>query len=523
MNTEQEAAAGFSDAGRLRDAWAATAASPAAPETSAPRGTRVDGRKGGGASTAEGPGASVPLGWMLGSAVLILVFAVALVTSMSVRRSERAMADLLAEKGSSLIMAFESALRTGLRGETGVRLQVLLEEMTRSPDIEFVAVTMPDGTIVAHSERTRLGETLRMQGEAVDEDRMTGLAPGDDIRWTTIRMEGRRVFVVYRNFSLGRENWSKDLPSPTIFLGLDVSPFEITRTQNRSYAITLSVVAFLMGLVCLLTVSLAQRARESRRRQFRAEGEVHRLEEEVRRREKLAAIGTLAAGVAHEIRNPLSSIKGFATYFRQRFGEGSEEREAADIMVREVNRLNRVITDLLGLSRPSDVKPRSVCLENIVAHVLRLIRQTAGERHIALSCRTSRSVPNVFVDVERLGQALLNLCLNALDAMPDGGALTIAISRARESVCLLVRDTGSGMTPEIMEHIFDPYFTTKGNGTGLGLPLVHKIITAHGGRISVRSRPAVPATDGNGGAGGETVFRVWLPLAPEEEAGSARR
>ncbi len=523
MNTEQEAAAGFSDAGRLRDAWVATAASPAAPETFAPTRSRVDGRRGIDASNSGRPGAPVPRGWMLGSAVLILVLAVALVTYMSIRRSERAMADLLAEKGSSLIMAFESALRTGLRGETGVRLQVLLEEMTRSPDIEFVAVTMPDGTIVAHSERTRLGETLRMQGEEVDEDRMTGLAPGDDVRWTTIRMEGRRVFVVYRNFLLGRENWSKDLPPPTIFLGLDVSPFEITRRQNRSYAIILSVVAFLMGMVCLLAVSFAERARESRRRQFRAEGEVHRLEEEVRRREKLAAIGTLAAGVAHEIRNPLSSIKGFATYFRQRFGDGSEEREAADIMVREVNRLNRVITDLLGLSRPSDVKPRSVCLENIVAHVLRLIRQSAGERHVGLSCRTSRSVPNVFVDVERLGQALLNLCLNALDAMPDGGTLTIAISRARESVCLLVRDTGSGMTPEIMEHIFDPYFTTKGSGTGLGLPLVHKIITAHGGRISVRSRPAVPAKDGNGSVGGETVFRIWLPLAPEEESGSARR
>ncbi|MBD5539443.1 MAG: two-component system sensor histidine kinase ZraS [Desulfovibrio sp.] len=509
--------------GRLRDAWAATAAS-SAPSVASGRKGGKDGK--GGKGTARlvvggarprTPALSMPLGWVLGSAALILIFAVALVTYLSILRSEEGMADLLAEKGSSLIMAFESSLRTGLRGDSTVRLQVLLEEMARSPDIEFVAVTMPDGTIVAHSERTRLGETLRMQDAEMDEDRMAELDPTDETHWTTVRMEGRRVFVVYRHFLLGRENWPADLPLPTIFLGLDVAPFEITRSQNRSYATALSIVTFLMGLLCLLAVSFAQRATESRRRQYRAEGKVHELEEEVRRREKLAAIGTMAAGVAHEVRNPLSSIKGYATYFRQRFSEGSEEREAASIMVREVNRLNRVITDLLGLSRPSYVKPGSVDLGAIVTHVLRLIRQTAAERHVDIVCRTSRRVPKVYVDMERLGQALLNLCLNALDAMPDGGTLTIAIARAKNSVCLMVRDTGTGMSPDTLDHIFDPYCATKGSGTGLGLPLVHKLVTAHGGRISVSSREAKPGKNGAKGTPGETIFRIWLPLAPEEE------
>ncbi len=534
MNGEQEAAPGTPGEGRLRDAWAATAASPGAPEASAPSVT--SGRKGGkdgkggkgtarlvvGGARPRNPALGMPIGWMLGSAALILIFAVALVTYLSILRSEEGMADLLAEKGSSLIMAFESSLRTGLRGESAVRLQVLLEEMARSPDIEFVAVTMPDGTIVAHSERTRLGETLRMQNADMDEDRMAALDPTDEIHWTMVRMEGRRVFVVYRHFLLGRENWPADLPLPTIFLGLDVAPFEITRSQNRSYATALGVVTFLMGLLCLLDVSFAQRASESRRRQYRAEGKVHELEEEVRRREKLAAIGTMAAGVAHEVRNPLSSIKGYATYFRQRFSEGSEEREAASIMVREVNRLNRVITDLLGLSRPSYVKPGSVDLGAIVTHVLRLIRQTAAERHVEIVCRTSRRVPKVYVDMERLGQALLNLCLNALDAMPDGGTLTIAIARAKNSVCLMVRDTGTGMSPDTLDHIFDTYFTTKGSGTGLGLPLVHKLVTAHGGRITVSSREAKPGKNGAKGKPGETIFRIWLPLAPEEEHVSGR-
>ena len=519
MNKEHEASADFSDSGRIRDAWvaAATALNKSAAEAASSRkGDEKAGRSVPGLATPASAADVMPLGGMLASAVLILILVISFAIYLSIRRSEEAMADLLAEKGASLIMAFEGSLKTGFRGESGTRLQALLEEMARSPDIEFVAVTMPDGTIVAHSERGRLGENLHMQGKSMDASRMAELAPGDEIRWTTVKMEGRRVFVVYRNFLPASDAWPPDMPQPTIFLGLDVFPFEITRTQNRNYATALGIVTIFTALACLLTASFAQRASESRRRQDKAEDKVHELEEEVRRNEKLAAIGTMAAGVAHEIRNPLSSIKGYATYFQQRFSEGSEEREAATIMVREVSRLNRVITDLLGLSRPSDVKPCAVDIAVIVSHVLRLIRQNAEERGIKTAFRSSRQLPKVYVDLERMGQALLNMCLNALDAMPNGGKLTIAAARARKSVCLMVADNGTGMSSETLKLVFDPYFTTKGSGTGLGLPLVHKIVVAHGGRISVSSREATAERNG------ETVFRIWLPLADEGETASAQ-
>lgn len=447
-----------------------------------------------------------PLSLVLGGAAIVLGLTICLLSFFSVERSEAAMSRLLGEKGASLIMAFESLLRSGLRSDVGVRLQVLLEEMAASPDILFAAVTLPDGTIIAHSKRSRLGDILRFDGHNLDEDSMRDLAPDFAVQWGSVHMEGQPIFLVYRYLTAGLRDLPGNLPRPVIFLGLDRSPFEITRSQNRNYMAMLSLAILLAGLLCLVALYFSQRERESRRRRDMAENEVRRLAEEIRHKEKLAAMGTLAAGVAHEIRNPLSSIKGYATYFGQRFPEGSEDRKAAGVMVQEVNRLNRVITDLIGLSRPSDIKPRPVHLEEIAKHVLCLMEQDAGQRGIQLRFRSSRRVPKVMVDSERMRQVLLNLCLNALDSMSDGGTLTLAISRGKTKVCLMVQDTGKGITPENMAHIFDPYYTTKGHGTGLGLAIVYKIVEAHQGRIGVYSRPADPSGHG------KTIFHVWLPM-----------
>lgn len=458
-----------------------------------------------------------PLGLLMGVAALVLALMISLLAYISIERSEASMGRLLAEKGSSFIIAFESILRSGMRSEAGIRLQVLLEEMAASPGIVFVAVTMPDGTIVAHSDRSRLGEILLVEDEEVDEARLQKMNPGILASWGIMSLEGRRVFAVYRQFSPGITDAARGFPTPVIFLGLDISPFAITRSQNRDYVAMLSAVTLLVGLVCLLALYYAERARESRQRQRKAEVEVRRLEGEVRRKEKLAAVGNLAAGVAHEIRNPLSSIKGYATYFGQRFAEGSEDRAAANVMVNEVDRLNRVIMDLIGLSRPSDVSPQAGSILAVVEHVMRLIGQDAEKRGVEVECKVARKVPQTMVDPERMGQALLNLCINSLDAMPDGGRLTLAVTWQKKGICLMVRDTGVGIALRQMPYIFDPYFTTKGQGTGLGLAMVHKIIEAHNGQISVTSRQALP------GVKGETIFRIWLPEASTEPTSFVER
>lgn len=238
--------------------------------------------------------------------------------------------------------------------------------------------------------------------------------------------------------------------------------------------------------------------------------EVRRLQHEVRRREKLAAVGSLAAGVAHEIRNPLSSIKGYATYFGTRFPEGSEDREAAQIMVQEVDRLNRVITDLIGFSRPSDLTRRPTDVKALADHCLRLLGADAAAQGIALSLEAQDDLPPVPLDPDRFSQALLNICLNGMEAMAEGGMLRLRIDRENgDFVRLRVSDTGHGIPAEHLGRIFDPYYTTKSQGTGLGLSIVHKIIESHGGAVSAASREGEP---------GGTTFTILLPvLAPQEE------
>ncbi len=233
--------------------------------------------------------------------------------------------------------------------------------------------------------------------------------------------------------------------------------------------------------------------------------EVRRLEEEVRRREKLAAIGKLAAGAAHEIRNPLSSIKGYAAYFGGKFPEGSEERESAAIMVREADRLNRVISELIEFARAGELRPRRANIGEIAAHSLRLIRPDAAAKGIAVETEGIEDAPDWVLDPDRITQALLNLLLNAVQAMDKGGALRLRAGVSPDGRAFFaVEDQGPGMDPETAARVFDPYFTTKAAGTGLGLTIAHNVAEAHGGEIVVASAP-----------GKGSVFTLRLPRLHE--------
>ena len=234
--------------------------------------------------------------------------------------------------------------------------------------------------------------------------------------------------------------------------------------------------------------------------------ELKQLEKKVQRHERLVALGKMAAGVAHEVRNPLSSIKGFATLLGARFDQGSREQEAAELMVREVERLNRSITELLDYARPTPLKQVPMDLEAVLGNSLRLVAADAESLGVAVRLDCAPELPRVSADPDRLNQVLLNLYLNALQAMEEGGVLTVTAGPGRQDnmVDITVRDSGCGIPEELLERILDPYFTTKSEGTGLGLAMAYKIIDEHGGTIQFTSR-----------VGEGTVVTVSLPVAED--------
>jgi two-component system sensor histidine kinase HydH len=233
-------------------------------------------------------------------------------------------------------------------------------------------------------------------------------------------------------------------------------------------------------------------------------GEIRQLQEEIRRTEKLAALGGLAAGVAHEIRNPLSSIKGLASYFGSKFPKGSEAREAARVMTGEVDRLNRVISELLDFARPSELTRQPTDISVLLSHSLKLIEQDAVAKSITIvqDFRIDSTCQPV-IDADRFSQCLLNLYLNAIQAMPDGGQMQVsAWTMGDDAIHVSISDTGDGIPEDQQHQIFNPYYTTKSKGTGLGLAVVHKIVASHGGSINLQSKP-----------GEGTRFHIVLPLS----------
>jgi two-component system sensor histidine kinase HydH len=226
---------------------------------------------------------------------------------------------------------------------------------------------------------------------------------------------------------------------------------------------------------------------------FRDLSEIQHLKKEIERSARLASIGKLAAGVAHEIRNPLSSIKGFATYFKERYRKVPEDQKTAEIMIQEVERLNRVITQLLEFARPMDIHKRLTSLGVLVEDSLKLIEGDLSRKGLKADVHIASDMPELKIDPDKFKQVLLNLYLNAIDAMEKGSTLTVEARQEEDTrgVQITISDTGKGIEEEDLPHIFDPYFTTKSSGTGLGLAIVHKIIESHGGKIRVNSQTGI--------------------------------
>jgi signal transduction histidine kinase len=238
-----------------------------------------------------------------------------------------------------------------------------------------------------------------------------------------------------------------------------------------------------------------------------------RLEAAKLQAERLAMAGTMAAQVAHEVRNPLGAITlNLDLIYKEieQLGEGAghlpdEGRALVKSMRTEVRRIRRVIDDYLQFARFPKLQPQPVDLNSFLAQKLAFERGECEKARVKLSARFDPEVKTVNADAEQLWQATLNLIRNSLQAMPDGGDLTVGTLRDDGQVLLRVADTGKGMTGEQLKHVFEPFFTTKSEGSGLGLSLVQQIVTEHRGHVECES------TDGHG-----STFTIFLPLLDQQ-------
>ncbi len=236
--------------------------------------------------------------------------------------------------------------------------------------------------------------------------------------------------------------------------------------------------------------------------------EIRSLEQRMRENERLAAIGRMAGGVAHEVRNPLSSIKGLALLLKNKFTPGSKEQDTADLLIQETERMNRTITEMLSFTRPTDLHLGRIDLAALLQRSLQLIKTEAVDNHIETTLEFTGELLPVLGDVDRLQQVMMNVLINAMQAMEQGGRLMVALANKEDgqSVVLRIKDTGAGIPAELLPQIFYPYFTTKQGGTGIGLSISQKIIVDHGGSIEL---------DSEHGTG--TTVTIMLPVYRHEQ------
>ena len=369
--------------------------------------------------------------------------------------------------------------------EIGVQRQI--QELGRESDTEFVAFLDSDLNVVAHTDPARIGQQ--------EKEPLVLKAKGDRQLLSQIveSRGGKRYLEVVKPVVLDESNLG------FLKIGLALGSMEVAWRNSLHAIVILGLAIVAAGILGMAAIFHNQHLHQQ---------EVKALEIEVLHRERLAALGNLAATVAHEVRNPLNSISMGLQRLKAEF-QPTEDQEQyfrlTDLMLGEVHRLNAIVEQFLSLARPLEIKPEALRVEDVFHEVVALVEGEAQQSKVQFQVVASADLPPLKADREYLKQTLLNLILNSLQAMPQGGTVTLAASKSNGNIRINVTDTGTGIAPENRMRIFEPYFTTKPKGSGLGLAIARRIIEAHGGTIIVLSE-----------AGQGCRFQITLPINPRE-------
>jgi signal transduction histidine kinase len=238
-----------------------------------------------------------------------------------------------------------------------------------------------------------------------------------------------------------------------------------------------------------------------------AQGEIEQYHrEEFRRIEKMATIGELASAIAHEIKNPLAGISGAIQVFSEDFSPGDPRLEVIDDVIREIERLDKAVRDLLNFASPPAARPLPTDVHSMMERLIHVIAQQAEKQNIDINLISTGEKLTLCLDPEQFQQVFLNIALNAFHSMPEGGKLDIEVRKNDNSVEFSFTDTGFGISEKDIYNVFKPFFTTKQSGTGLGLAISKNIIERHGGTIEVMSAPKAGST-----------FKITVPLLEPED------
>jgi len=351
-------------------------------------------------------------------------------------------------------------------------IQRAISDIGIREDIRYISVLDTSLNILAHTDQAFVGRR--------EEDPfLRNSLQGDHILSRHYQSaQGEEIFEVVKSFSL------KDKTLGLIRIGYSPKEIHPVLVQIKKN-VALSIFFFLILGTSAITLIWVNQNRNLRK--------MKEMEDRVQLAERLSSLGHLAAGVAHEIRNPLNAMgMGLQRLKREFLPPEESKREEyvsfLELILKETRRVNEIIEQFLTLSRPFELNLRESSLQDLLKNLVTLFEGEASSLGIALRAEIPSDLPPIKMDPERLTQALINIMKNGMQAMNQGGTLRIETRSLKDRVAVILSDSGSGIPPEQMEKVFNYYYTTKEKGVGLGLPIAHRIIEAHGGQLGIESQ-----------------------------------
>lgn len=404
---------------------------------------------------------------------------------------ERYVVSIHRSGGGAVVVNIDAAQLLGFRRKIGVGN--IINSIAHDSSIVYIGIQDSIGILSASEMIDSLSsfqsDTFLLQN-----------SKSKKFQWRITKFQGNRIFEGILPFGVGNISYG------VIRIGLDYLPIQAIqqaaiRQGIMRFGLLLIVGLILFGLsISIQNVNLLEREKE------RITGEVYNLQKYLRQKEKLSAMGELAAGVAHEIQNPLNAISMTVQRLGKEFTPASEIEEQAELIRtvrKEINRISDIIRQFLEFARPAPLQKKWFYLDELIQKVVHLYDAKVSTLNIKIHYDAANKL-NVFLDSDRLQQALINMLENATDAIEKNGDIYITWKKQHKIVNLSIKDTGVGIPKEQIVKIFNLYYTTKARGTGFGLAQVYQSINEHGGSIDVSSEP---------GAG--TEFSIKLPIKRE--------